>query len=142
MVTFLSISTFRHRLQALLNIKRGVYSGVPAEICKAFQGVAMEQIRQNRDMLLFDDDSITIKLRLPDKKQHLSKADGYRLIYVALKKVDVVTFLDIYPKRGPLQQLNEEDNELIRLINEFVQEMTDGNIQVHDINNSLAVLAL
>lgn len=137
MVTFLSISTFRTRLHALLEVKRGVYSAVSNEICKAFQGMSIEQIRQNRDMILMDDDSVTIKLRLPDKKQHLSKSDGYRLIYIAMKKVDVVAFLDIYPKRGPRQQLNIEDNEILRLSNEFINEMTDGSIKQHDINNHL-----
>ena len=36
MITFLSIQTFRSRLQSLLAYKRGVYAGVDREIITAF----------------------------------------------------------------------------------------------------------
>lgn len=77
MVAYLSVSSFRERLAALLKVKRGVYAGVTQEVCNAFKGASIEQIRQNRDMILMDDDEVVIKLRLPDKKQKLSKSDGY-----------------------------------------------------------------
>ena len=75
-IRFVSISAFRTALDALLKVKREVYAGVSGEICKAFQNVSIEQIRANRDMILIDNESITIKLRLPDKKQRLSKAES------------------------------------------------------------------
>lgn len=71
-IRFVSITAFRTALEALLKVKRKVYAGVPEEICKAFQNVGIEQIRANRDMILMDNDSITVKLRLPDKRQRLS----------------------------------------------------------------------
>lgn len=77
MVNFASVTTFRMRLSALLKVKRGVYAAVPDEICIAFKNATIEKIRQNRDMVLLNNDAVVIKLRLPDKKQHLSKADGY-----------------------------------------------------------------
>lgn len=97
----MSITSFRKRLAALLKVKRGVYTGVTDEICQTFNGATIEQIRQNRDMILMNNDAVVIKLRLPDKKQRLSKSDGYRLVYLVMKKLPVVTLLDIYPKRGP-----------------------------------------
>lgn len=140
MVTFLSVSTFRERLAALLKVKRGVYAGVTQEICNAFCGVSIEQIRQNRDMILMDDDEVIVKLRLPDKKQRLSKSDGYRLIYMAMKQVPVVALLDVYPKRGPMQQLSIEDKEVLRLSQEFLKEMADGTILQHDVENLLTII--
>ena len=137
MVNFASISTFRMRLAALLKVKRGVYSGVPDEICKAFKGVSIEEIRKNRDMVLLNNEFVIIKLRLPDKKQHLSKADGYRLIYMVLKEQPAVFLLDIYPKRGPSQQLDIEDTEVDRLVREFYDELDAMTLVVHDINDSL-----
>lgn len=110
------------------------------EVCNAFKGVSIEQIRQNRDMILMDDDEVVIKLRLPDKKQKLSKSDGYRLIYMAMKAVPVVAFLDIYPKRGPMQQLDIEDKEVKRLMQEFLREMSEGTVVQHDVENALAVI--
>lgn len=76
MIHFASIESFRKRLNELLEVKRGVYGGVNDEICKEFCSSTIEQIRQNRDMILISNDSIVVKLRLPDKKQRLSKADG------------------------------------------------------------------
>lgn len=137
MAKFVSISTFRARLAALLKVKRGVYSGVTEEICLAFKNATIEQIRQNRDMILLSNEAVVIKLRLPDKKQRLSKADGYRLIYMVLKQLPVVVLLDIYPKRGPSQQLDIENSEINRLIQEFYAELNAGTLVEHDINDNL-----
>lgn len=138
MIHFASIESFRKQLNELLEVKRGVYGGVKDEICKEFCSSTIEQIRQNRDMILISNDSIVVKLRLPDKKQRLSKADGYRLIYMVMKQVPLVIFLDIYPKRGPKQQLDIEDNELNSLISDFIAENESNTIVLHDINNGLA----
>ena len=137
MVNFASVTTFRTRLSALLKVKRGVYAAVPDEICIAFKNATIEQIRQNRDMVLLNNDAVVIKLRLPDKKQHLSKADGYRLIYLVLKEKSVVILLDVYPKRGPSQQLDIDDNEIARLVEEFYVELDSGILVAHNINDRL-----
>ena len=133
----MSISTFRAALDALQKVRRGVYAGVAMEICKAFQNVSIEQIRANRDMILMDNDSIVIKLRLPDRKQRLSRADGYRLIYMVMKNVPIVVFLNVYPKRGPKQKLDLEEHELEALLNAFATEFNNQQIVIHDINNNL-----
>lgn len=140
MVNFASVTTFRTRLAALLKVKRGVYAAVPDEICNAFKDSTIEEIRQNRDMVLLNNDAVVIKLRLPDKKQHLSKADGYRLIYLVLKEKSVVILLDVYPKRGPSQQLDIDDDEIARLVGEFYIELESGILVVHDINDHLKVI--
>lgn len=140
MIQFVSITSFRQALDALLKVKRGVYAGLPSEICAAFRNVSIEQIRANRDMVLMDSESITIKLRLPDKRQHLSKSEGYRLIYLVLKGSPVVAFLTVYPKRGPLQQLDIPDAELRMLISLFTVESRARQIVIHDINNNLKEL--
>ena len=140
-IRFVSIDAFRTALDNLLKVKKGVYASVPSEICNAFQNVSIEQIRQNRDMVLMDNESITIKLRLPDKKQRLSRADGYRLIYMVMKNAPVVGLLMVYPKRGPLQKLDLEDGELKRLMNAFSAESNARQVVVHDINNNLSVIS-
>lgn len=137
MVRFVSVTSFRKRLASLLKVKRDVYSGVKSEISQAFENVSIEQIRQNRDMILMSNDAVVIKLRMPDKRQRLSKADGYRLIYMVMKQAPIVAFLDIYPKRGPLQQLDIEVNEINRLVMEFILELNDGQLVMHDITNDL-----
>ena len=137
MIHFVSISTFRRRLSSLLKVKRNVYTSAPSAICDAFKGATIDEIRKNRDMVLLDDYSIVVKLRLPDKRQRLSKADGYRLIYMVMKQVPLVVQLDIYPKRGPSQQLDIERFEIERLVSEFRAEMLSDILVEHDINNNL-----
>ena len=142
MTRFVSISSFREALNALISIKRGVYAGVVSEICKAFQGVPIESIRCNRDMILMDSDSVVIKLRLPDKRQHLSKADGYRLIYLVMKNAPVVVLLNIYPKRGPLQKINLGVKELETLLDAVKQDFNNNQIVIHDIENNLEIISI
>ena len=140
MIHFVSVSTFRRRLAALLKVKRGVYAGVSNEICNAFKDASIDDIRKNHDMILMNGDAVVVKLRVPDKKQRLSKADGYRLIYMVMKQIPLVVLLDIYPKRGPSQQLDIDDNEVTRLVEEFVQESNSGQIVVHDIHENLEII--
>lgn len=80
-------------------------------------------------MILIEGDMVVIKLRLPDKKQHLAKKDGYRLIYLVSKVVPVVAFLDIYPKNGPLQQLDEDEKVVLKLVYDFISEGEKGLLQ-------------
>lgn len=122
MISCETISNFRERLQTLTGYRRGVYAGVREEIVSAFKDASIEQIRQNRDMILMQDDAIAIKLRLPDRRQRLSKANGYRLIYMVSMIEERVVFLDIYPKRGPLQQLDISDAVLCQLLAQYIDE--------------------
>lgn len=77
---------------------------------------------------------------MPDKKQRLSKADGYRLIYMVMKNLPVVALLTVYPKRGPMQKLDLEDGELEMLMNAFSLESQTQQVVVHNINNNLSVI--
>lgn len=138
MTRFASISSFREQLTALLKVKRGVYNSVKEEVCNAFCNVPIEQIRDNRDMILISNETVVIKLRLADKKHRLSKSDGYRLIYMVVKNVPLVIFFYIYPKHGPMQQLSIDDKFLNSLLSEFISEDQADTLVFHDINNSLA----
>lgn len=128
MISFKTISSFRSRLAALLKVKRKVYANVENEINREFAGKPIEQIRQNNDMILLEGDLVVVKLRLPDKKQHLSRKDGFRLIFLVSKTDEIVVFLDIYPKNGPLQQLDIADNDLKSLLKEFIEEAQSNNL--------------
>lgn len=133
MISFKTISSFRSRLAALLKVKRKVYANVENEINREFAGKPIEQIRQNNDMILLEGDLVVVKLRLPDKKQHLSRKDGFRLIYLVSKTDEIVVFLDIYPKNGPLQQLDLPDEDLKSLVREFIVEAQLGSLKDYTI---------
>lgn len=129
MISFKTLGSFRSRLTALLKVRRKVYANVENEIKREFAGKPIEQIRQNNDMILLEGDLVIIKLRLPDKRQHLSRKDGFRLIYLVSKADEIVVFLDIYPKNGPAQQLDIEEGELKSLVRQFVNEARSGILE-------------
>lgn len=126
MIQFTAISYYASRVAALTDVKRGVYATVEDEVKAAFKGVTIEQIRQNYDMILLDDPRIIIKLRLPDRKHRLSKRDGYRLIYLVYKDREEVALLDVYPKNGPLQQLDIDDDQVVELVRHYIDEKERG----------------
>lgn len=129
MILFKTILSFRQRMDALLKVRRNVYQGVSEEIVREFEGKDINRIRQNRDMILLEGDLVVIKLRLSDKRQRLSRKDGYRLIYLVSKVDEIVVFLDIYPKNGPSQQLNITAEEIKRLLVEFIEEGQNGQLE-------------
>jgi len=133
MIAFKTISSFRSRLAGLLKARRKIYANVEDEIKREFADKPIEQIRQNNDMILLDEDVIIIKLRLPDKKQHLSRKDGFRLIYLVSKIDEIVVFLDVYPKNGHLQQLDIADEELKCLVREFINEAQQGLLKDYQL---------
>lgn len=133
MISYKTISAFRSHLSRLLKVKRHVYANVENEIQREFSGKPIEQVRQNNDMILLEGELVIIKLRLPDKKQHLSRKDGFRLIYLVSKTDEIVVFLDIYPKNGPLQQLDLPEEELKFLVREFIQEVQLSSLEVYPI---------
>ena len=128
MINYYAISFFFQRVRALKDVKRGVYATVEDEIRASFAGLSIEQIRQNRDMILMADEHIIIKLRMPDKKHKLSKKDGYRLIYIVYKEIDEVGLLDVYPKNGPMQQLDIDDKQLISLVQQYLAEKEEDKL--------------
>ena len=70
---------------------------------------------------------------MPDKKQHLPRKDGFRLIYLVSKTDEIVVFLVIYPKNGPLQQLDLPDEDLKSLVREFIVEAQLGSLKDYTI---------
>lgn len=133
MINYFAITNFVERIATLKVAKRGVYATVEEEVCTAFKDVSIEQIRQNRDMILLDDPRIIIKLRLPDKKHKLAKKDGFRLIYLVYKNSEKVAFLDIYPKNGPMQQLDINDQQVVNLVRQYVDEKENGTLRTYEI---------
>ena len=47
MIHFVSISSFRRRLDSLLKVKRGLYAGAPGAICDSFKDASIEENHRN-----------------------------------------------------------------------------------------------
>lgn len=131
MTRFFTTSSFRSDISTLLKVRKNVYAGIEKEIYHEFVDCPVENIRNNRDMILIEGDSIVIKLRLPDKKQRKSRKDGYRLIYLVAKDTDMVTFLSVYPKNGPCQKIDLSKEELRVLMQQFILELSSNSLEVY-----------
>ena len=131
MTRFYTTSNFRADLSELLKVRRNVYAGIEDEIYNEFIDCPVERIRNNRDMILIEGDSIVIKLRLPDKKQRKSRKDGYRLIYLVAKDTEMVTFLSVYPKNGPCQKIDTSKEELRFLMDQFISEFSSDILEAY-----------
>ena len=83
-------------------------------------------------MVLIEEEWVIIKLRLPDKKQRLSKKDGYRLIYLVSKQTEDVTFLTIYPKNGPSQRISIPNEVMKILLGQYISEAAAGVLQPYE----------
>lgn len=126
---FFAISTFFNHLYALLDVKRGVYANVYKEIEREFKGKSLEALWQNRDMILDNDENRLIKLRLADKGKRLSKADGYRCIYLINRATEKIIFLDIYPKRGPKQKISASESEIAKMLQTYQTESNNNSLK-------------
>ena len=57
------------------------------------------------------------------------------MIYLVYKDREEVAFLDIYPKNGPMQQLDIEDSLVVDLVKQYAIEKEQGLLTVMDINS-------
>lgn len=137
MAIFYSIETFRITLSSLCSKPKEGYYSVIKDICKEFKNKPIEEIRINIDMVLNEDKFTIIKLRLPNSGQRLSKKDGFRLIYLVHKLKDEITFLYIYPKRGPKGLITINETFFSSLLSEFAEEKMQSSLVAHDIENEL-----
>lgn len=70
---------------------------------------------------------------MQDRKHKLSKKDGYRLIYIVYKDREEVGLLDVYPKNGPLQQLDIDDKQVLNLVQQYLEEKVNGALSSYSI---------
>ena len=113
---------------------------VVKDICKALLSMEPNIIRDTNDRIKQFEDFRVVKLRLPNSGQHLSRPDGFRLIYYVSLISDDVALLRIYPKRGPQGIVDLVDEEYDRLLVEMVTENNNKTLHQVDIKKSLAEL--
>lgn len=53
---------------------------------------------------------------------------------MAYRNKELVVFLDIYPKNGPSQQLDIDDDALLDLIEEYNEESLSNALVAYDIS--------
>ena len=139
-MNFYTTSTFRQTLASLTKKPKEGYKSVVKDICKALLSMEPNIIRDTNDRIKQFEDFRVVKLRLPNSGQHLSRPDGFRLIYYVSLVSDQVALLRIYPKRGPQGIVDLVDEEYDRLLIEMVTENNNKTLHQVDIKKSLAEL--
>jgi hypothetical protein len=136
---FYSTVTFRKSLEQLCRKERNGYHLCKSDICNLFKDLSFEDI-WGKNYLIRDLNNIrVIKIRIPNSFQNLSSADGFRLIIVCNKKYKTVNFLNIYPKRGKLAQMDQTSFEYKRQLKEYGESVTSRELIEHDISNNLEI---
>ncbi len=138
MCDFFSTVRFRRQIKELTKRERDGYASVLADICNEFKGKTIEEIRISLDRILDADKFCLVKLRLKNSALHLSKKDGFRLLYLVRKDKPEVTFLYVYPKRGNKGELNVKNNDYLPFLEDYVNECL--SLVKHDIQQELKEL--
>jgi hypothetical protein len=74
-----------------------------------------------------------VKIRLQNSLRHLSSADGFRLIICCNKTDQSVCFLNIYPKRGKLGQLDQGREAYKIQLKAYLQAKLSGELVKHEL---------
>lgn len=140
-MNFYTTSTFRKTLEALIEKPKDGYGSVIKDIVEELSAMPDNSLRDTNDRVLQFKDFRLVKLRLPNSGQHLSKANGFRLIYWVSLKTDKVVLLRIYPKRGPKGINNLVDEEYDRLLLEMMEESKANSLHQVDVQNGLTEIS-
>lgn len=134
-------STFRETLDGLLKKRKEGYTSVSMDISQALNDMPDNILRDTNERIIQTPSYRIVKLRVANSRQRLSKADGFRLIYLVSLVSDDIVLLRVYPKRGPKSMVNVSNAEYIRLVNELFNESKANMLHQVDIANELAEIS-
>jgi hypothetical protein len=139
-VSFRSISTFRDSLENLSRKEKNGYHSCKKDICDFLKVLPFDDVWELNYRVKDLDNIRIIKIRLKNSFQNLSSADGFRLIVCCNKKYQTVAFLNIYPKRGKMGQLDQSKEEFKRQLKTYLLAHQNKQLVDHDINNELEII--
>lgn len=140
-VSFYSISTFRNSLEHICQREKYGYHSCRKDICQFFKLHSFENIWEMNYRVRDLDNIRVIKIRIQNSFQKLSSADGFRLIICCNKKHQEVIFLNVYPKRGKLGQLDQSKEEYKQQLKNYLQAFQTNHLVQHNIYSELEVIA-
>ena len=140
-MNYFTSSTFRETLNGLLKKRKEGYSSVSMDICQSLNDMPDYILRDTNERILQTSNYRIVKLRVVNSGQRLSKADGFRLIYLVSLVSDDVVLLRVFPKRGSKSMVNISNAEYLRLVNELFNESKTNQLHQVDITNGLAELS-
>lgn len=140
-MNFYTIPTFREVVASLIKKPREGYVTLVSDICTELQSMPDNILRDSNERIIQTAEYRVVKLRIGNSGQKLSKANGFRLVYMVSLVTNDVVLMTIFPKRGAKGINNILNTEYIRLLMEMVSESKAGLLHQVDIANGLAELS-
>lgn len=111
---------FNSDIQRLLDCG---YSSVREEI-KGFKNKfnSFQEFFELPTLLIPSSEVRTIKHRLKDSANRRGTSSGFRLIFIANKKTQTITFCHVYPKIGSMGKISASKSEVTEIIGEYISQ--------------------
>jgi hypothetical protein len=138
--SFYSISTFRNSLENICRREKYGYHTCKKDICELLKKFSFEDIWEMNFRVRDLDNIRVIKIRVQNSLQNLSSSDGFRVIICCNKNHKTITFLNLYPKRGKLGQLDQSKEEYKQQLKIYLQAFKDKQLVQHNIEKNLEVI--
>lgn len=139
-VYYSSIFKFRNSLETLCRREKDGYWSCKKDICFLLKELSFDDIWEINFRVKYLDNIRVIKIRIQNSFQNLSSADGFRLIVCCNRKYQSVVFLNIYPKRGKLGQLDQSKEEFKQQLKTYLVASQNKQLVQHNINEELEVI--
>lgn len=132
MPSFYCTSDFIRQSKKLTSDKKAGYDTLQKDICDVFKDKNIDEIFAFNDTLIVNENHKLVKLRVPNTKQNLSKSNGFRVIFLVQPKIEKVTFIYVFPKRGKFGMNSIEKEQIKTLLQTAVKEGKDNSLfEIH-----------
>ena len=122
MTQFFKISSYEDDINLLKSKSRLGYSTVELDVRSKLKDYSFQDIF-NMNINIYEYENLRIiKLRVKNSGQNLSSRDGFRLIFIADKSTEGITYLHIYPKAGKYGKVSIDENEITSLLEKYIKE--------------------
>lgn len=139
-LTFYSISTFRNAIDTICRKEKYGYQSCKKDICDALKDYSFDEIWGLNYRVRDLDNIRIIKIRIQNSFQNLSSSDGFRLIVCCNKNHQTVVFLNVYPKRGKLGQLDQTKEEYKQQLKNYLLSSQNNQLVQHNIKKELEIV--
>jgi len=131
-MNFFYTSDFEDSIKELISKKKLGYFSCNEDIKCVFNEMNFNEIWNFRDNILDFHPYRLIKTRIPNSGQNLSKRDGFRLLFIANKEKESITFLYVFPKKGRYAKINVTEKEIEKLIQNYSSEIKNNTLKVFE----------
>jgi hypothetical protein len=141
---YLATSLFVKRTDILCKKKSNCYHGVLKDLNGLFHPKkTVREIHLMSDTVTNvteDDVRLVLKTRCRNSIMKEGKKSGFRLISILDIKLEEITFIQIYPKKGALEQSDLTEEEYAFAIETYIEEKIAGTLIQLDVEDNFKII--